>query len=1036
MKRMLRGASCVAMMAVILQPLSAWAQQQQSTSSAPEVITPAQPPSTAPDADDRVVITGSLIAGSPEDAALPVEVFSAEDLEKQGSPTALEFAKNLTISGPTSGEANFFGGNPGSVSFNLRGIGSDKTLTLLNGHRVAANANFIPGAALERTELLKDGAAVTYGADAIGGVVNFITRKNFVGLEARANYKYIDGSDGDYNASLLTGFGEGDTNFLMSVEYERRSPLPALERDWATTPRSTNIGPWSSITNLGFYSPRGVLPTGPLNPSGAGGQFTLTDEWGPSLGAAVRDNANSVGTPAQNCSAIGGAYTTACQFNYYNFYNIVEPTDIYRAYAQLNTSINDDTNFHIDVAYGQVRTVQHISPSVALQSGPAANSAEQQIFIPVTNPYVSQFMSDAGYTPSAGLSGFAFGSAPTGAFYRVFAFGGSQAYGENTIFQEYDSQGFRASSGLNGRLGDWAGPLGDINYDVTLNYDQTITRTTYPDIIGFRLQEALQGFGGPNCNAQDLNPNLFGTQNTGAAGQNGCMWFNPFVTGFRSNPALNMVNPQSGTVRNLALPAGVSSWENPVELQRWLYDDKEQETVSSALTLDVVFNGLTPVELPGGTVAWALGFQGRQLESREFVPSPYNNDSVPCSWPGQEPALPGTAGYTGCNIDRPGPLVYTSTNYPDRRDQQQRAAFGELQLPILDNFNISAAVRREEFSGGLGSTVYKISGKWDVWGPISLRGSYGTNYQAPPITLRPGEVNNGVANYTRAGGLWLPATQITRSDVVPATATAWNAGVIWQSEGFSPDHNFRFIVDYFSIETENEFRQLATYNQIFDSVWNATDSYTPCDHPLASRIAYQATATSPGGICSATTVPTDLGRVTTEYGNGPGIITNGFDYQIDYSMPVGPGDFMIGASATQLKAIEDTAVNIDGFQIFASRNRLGNLNQSGSAQAAPEWKVNAFATYSFDQHTFRFGADWASAVYDDRVGIQYGENGEDPIYFDLVYLFDLSDTLRLTASIDNITDRDPPKHQMEPGYDPRQGSPLGRTIEVGIKKVF
>ena len=224
MKRLLRGASCAAMMAVVLQPVSAWAQQQSATvQSAPEAITSQERPSTVPGPEDRVVVTGSLIAGSPEDAALPVEVFSTEDLEKQGSPTALEFAKNLTISGPTSGEANFFGGNPGAVTFNLRGIGSDKTLTLLNGHRVGSNANFIPGAALARTELLKDGAAVTYGADAIGGVVNFITRKDFVGLEAKASYKYIDGSDGDYSASLLGGIGEGNTNFLMSVEYERRS---------------------------------------------------------------------------------------------------------------------------------------------------------------------------------------------------------------------------------------------------------------------------------------------------------------------------------------------------------------------------------------------------------------------------------------------------------------------------------------------------------------------------------------------------------------------------------------------------------------------------------------------------------------------------------------------------------------------------------------------------------------------------------------------------------------------------------------------
>ncbi len=65
---------------------------------------------------------------------------------------------------------------------------------------------------------------MTYGADAVGGVVNFITRDNFTGLEAQASYKAIDGSNGDYTASLLGGIGEGDTNFLWSLEYEHRSP--------------------------------------------------------------------------------------------------------------------------------------------------------------------------------------------------------------------------------------------------------------------------------------------------------------------------------------------------------------------------------------------------------------------------------------------------------------------------------------------------------------------------------------------------------------------------------------------------------------------------------------------------------------------------------------------------------------------------------------------------------------------------------------------------------------------------------------------
>ncbi len=138
---------------------------------------------------EEIVVTGSNIRGSALDAALPVEVYSQQSLEKQGSPSALEFAKSLTISGPTTGESYYFGGPAlvGSVNYNLRGLGADKTLTLLNGRRMNQNTANIPSIALARTEILKDGAAVIYGADATGGVVNFITRDRFVGLEAQGS---------------------------------------------------------------------------------------------------------------------------------------------------------------------------------------------------------------------------------------------------------------------------------------------------------------------------------------------------------------------------------------------------------------------------------------------------------------------------------------------------------------------------------------------------------------------------------------------------------------------------------------------------------------------------------------------------------------------------------------------------------------------------------------------------------------------------------------------------------------------------------
>lgn len=125
---------------------------------------------------EAVVITGSLIAGTPEDAALPVDVISAEDLARQGSPTTVELLKTLSVSSGILGDTNQFDpraqGSEGSGSVNLRGLGAQRTLVLLNGRRLAINpfgqvgagivdTNMIPSAAIGRVEVLKDGAAAT-----------------------------------------------------------------------------------------------------------------------------------------------------------------------------------------------------------------------------------------------------------------------------------------------------------------------------------------------------------------------------------------------------------------------------------------------------------------------------------------------------------------------------------------------------------------------------------------------------------------------------------------------------------------------------------------------------------------------------------------------------------------------------------------------------------------------------------------------------------------------------------------------------------
>jgi outer membrane receptor protein involved in Fe transport len=176
--------------------------------------------------------------------------------------------------------------------------------------------------------------------------------------------------------------------------------------------------------------------------------------------------------------------------------------------------------------------------------------------------------------------------------------------------------------------------------------------------------------------------------------------------------------------------------------------------------------------------------------------------------------------------------------------------------------------------------------------------------------------------------------------------------------------------------------------------------------------------------------------VDTLYGNGPGQTTNGYDVQATYTLPLGPGDLALDLTATKITELRTGPTSLDGVTITTGDDRLGTLNFATFALAAPEWRANLAANYSMDRQNFRLGLNYISAVRDERAGRQYGENGEDWITADFTYRFEVAEDLALTATVANIFDRDPPPAQEELGYDPWMANPLGRTVEIGVKKSF
>ncbi|RSZ58305.1 TonB-dependent receptor [Massilia atriviolacea] len=203
----------------------------------------------------RVEITGSSIKRIAREGALPVEVISRKQIEAQGIVNAEQLIATLNINGNgsdnlasnadvTSGAQR---GNNGASSANLRGQGADSTLVLLNGRRVATHGmkgsavdlNAIPFAAVERVEVLKDGASAIYGTDAIGGVINFILKKNYKGLEAQAFTDVTEAGGGNIQRYQLTG-GFGDLqeqgfNLLFALSSGENKALRGKQRDFVNT---------------------------------------------------------------------------------------------------------------------------------------------------------------------------------------------------------------------------------------------------------------------------------------------------------------------------------------------------------------------------------------------------------------------------------------------------------------------------------------------------------------------------------------------------------------------------------------------------------------------------------------------------------------------------------------------------------------------------------------------------------------------------------------------------------------------------------
>ncbi|OHU88018.1 MULTISPECIES: TonB-dependent receptor plug domain-containing protein [Pseudoalteromonas] len=195
---------------------------------------------------ERIVTTGSRIGRAEIEGPSPVVVMTAEDIEAKGFSNVFEAIQSLSsATGDTQGQGYTNSFTPNAETANLRGMGANRTLVLLNGRRVANyprafngennvfNLSTISAAAISRIEILTGGSSAVYGSDAIAGVVNIITKTNVEDTTVRLRHSTTDQGGGDSNKFSITGgFSEGDLSLTYALEYSQQDMLRGYERDW------------------------------------------------------------------------------------------------------------------------------------------------------------------------------------------------------------------------------------------------------------------------------------------------------------------------------------------------------------------------------------------------------------------------------------------------------------------------------------------------------------------------------------------------------------------------------------------------------------------------------------------------------------------------------------------------------------------------------------------------------------------------------------------------------------------------------------
>lgn len=963
--------------------------------------------------DSMIVVTGTHIRQMDGGGILPIDHLSSDDLAQSGSQTLNDLFRLLPVSSGVLGDSSQFDGrsqfNQGAASVNLRGLGPHRTLVLLNGKRVAVNGtgnspmvdvNLLPSAAISRIDVLKDGAASTYGSDAVAGVVNLITRTDQDGFLVSGDYRYIAGSDGDWTGAMAWGGDIGPARLFLSGGYQQRSELRTTDRDFSSRPYAEN-------------------PQGGWTGGGSPGNF---DFGGAGDGLAfVAD---------QGCADLGGyaAPTGLCFNNFSDFSNLVEPEKRFQLFADVQMPLAASTQFRMTALFGRTRTELNTSPSFLPTIAPSQEAAfgGGGLFVipsyaPALMDYCARFGGDAGCSVAEnGLPDQSALAFPVR--FRPFLLGGNPFSERGSSRLDYGADAYQFTAELRHDLSS------SLSLTASGTFSEYDRRYQVGDSYVDLLQNALAGFGGANCvyaTAQS-RAGLTSAQLAEIAGTNGCSYFNPFSTGIAANAVTGAANPHfaasnprpgfdltpgAGLVNDLATMGHFFNvWDRTVNTQQWV--------------ADVALSGGTGLALGGGEVQFALGGQYRRDRHARWYEGGSNLDLFPC---------PGSV----LNADaecaqETGALGFIGSNRNIAVSSDVKAAFAELQLPVAGWMDVQLSARYEDYGGSVGSSFDpQARVRVELTNGVSLRGGVGTTFRGPP----PQNTLADQVVLTMIGSSFRAVDVRGNPALTPESATTWNAGLVVE-RGL-----FRASVDYWRYDFTNAIEN-EPVSGIVSALFGATGS---ANCGKSEYAGLEARFEFAGGVCGVGNVQ----RLETYNFNSGDVAASGIDAHASYGFDAGGARLEAGIAGTYTLAHKVGAVSVEGIEVQHAYDAAGLLNFQTTAYPLPRWKGQAWLQGQWGAHSLRVQGNFISGYTDQRGASVFGPNsnlggqsvtagkriGSFPT-LDAHWQVKLRGGSAMSLSLVNVLDKAPPLARVDQSYDPFTASPLGFTVKLGASHAF